>query len=220
MAIRIKVNAAGAVNALGRFAASTSAGQRVELMRTIGAGMLVSIYKTFQEEGSPSGSWPGLAASTIKRMKGAGGHKLLFQRGRLRNSIHSVAEANRVVIGTNLVYAAVHLYGSRDRGIGEGPQAKIDGRGVLVKGRDSHRTATRGKGGLRIVDKNGVSRMVTRNMAGPLMRTYFKVKGHTRHQNIPARPYLVFRPEDPARIREQVDLFYLTQARNAGLQVR
>ncbi len=218
--IRIKVNSAGAVQALGQFAASTAPGQRTALMQTIGAGMLVSIYKTFAEEGSPAGSWPGLAASTIKRMKGAGGHKLLVRSGRLRNSIRAVAEADRVVIGTNLVYAAVHQFGSRDRGMGLGPQARVSGRGVQVNAHDSHRTAKRQKGRISIVDKNGVTRTVTRNMPGPLMRTDFKVRGHQRFQNIPARPYLVFRPEDPARIQEQVDLFYKTQAQNAGLQVR
>ena len=220
MELQIKVDNQGAAAALGKFVAGTSQGQRVQLMNVIGSGQLVSIYRTFEDEGSPAGSWPALAASTVKRMKGdAGGHKLLIRSGRLRNSIQVQAEAYKVTIGTNLSYAAVHQFGSRDRGAGEGPQAKIAGRDVKVAAHESHWMQRRGLRGVRITDKNGVSRTVVKREIGPLQRKTFQVKSHGRHQNIPARPYLVFRPEDPARIEEQVRLFYVNKAKDAGLKV-
>jgi phage gpG-like protein len=219
-AVRIKVNSDGAARALGQFAQSTSDGQRLQLLTTIGQGQLVSIYRTFDEGGSPAGSWPALAASTVKRMKGgASGHKLLIRSGRLRNSIRVQAAGNTVTIGTNLKYAPVQQLGSRDRGTGAGPQARIAGRDVKVGAHESHWMQRRGLRGVQIVDKNGVRRTVVKKEIGPLHRKKTSVRAHGRFQNIPGRPYLVFRPEDPARINEQVALFYVTQAKNAGLKV-
>ena len=43
------------------------------------------------------------------------------------------------------------------------------------------------------------------------------MREHTRHQNIPPRPYMVIRPEDPARIRGQVVSYIGRERRNAGL---
>jgi phage virion morphogenesis protein len=219
-ALRVQVDSDGAARALGQFAANTSAGKRVQLMKTIGAGQLVSVYRTFSEEGSPAGSWPALAASSVKRMKGsAGGHKLLIQSGRLRNSIRVQAEQSKVTLGTNLSYAGVHQFGSRDRGAGQGPQARIAGRDVSVGKHESHWMQRRGLRGVSIVDKNGNRRTVIRKEVGPLQRKSFSVGSHRRFQNIPARPYLVFRPEDPGRIEQQVQLFYVAQAKDAGLRV-
>jgi phage virion morphogenesis protein len=219
--LQIKVNADGAARALGQFAMNTSTGQRIQLMRAIGNAQLVSIYKTFDEQGSPSGSWPRLADSTVKRMKGgAAGHKLLIKSGRLRNSIRVDADANSVRIGTHLVYAGVHQFGSRDRGAGEGPQARVEGRGVRVDAHASHWMQRRGLQRVSVLGSDGKRRTVLKREEGPLQRKEFTVRKHTRYQNIPARPYLVFRPEDPARIEETVRLFYVTQAKAAGLETR
>jgi phage virion morphogenesis protein len=219
-ALRVNVNSDGVAKALGQFAANTSSGKRAQLMAVIGAGQLVSVYRTFDEEGSPAGSWPRLAASTVKRMKGAAsGHKLLIRSGRLRNSIRAEVTQNVVVIGTNVKYAGVHQRGSADRGSGAGPQARIAGRDVKVDSHESHWMQRRGLRGVQIVDKNGKKRTVVKKEIGPLQRKKTTVRSHSRFQNIPARPYLVFRPEDPQRIEEQVALFYVTQAKDAGLKV-
>jgi phage virion morphogenesis protein len=218
---RVKVETEGAARALGQFAANTSQGKRVQLMRTVGAAQLVSIYKTFDEEGSPAGSWPRLADSTVKRMKGkAGNHKLLIKSGRLRNSIRVEATADSVRIGTHLIYAGVHQFGSHDRGAGEGPQARIAGRGVKVDAHASHWMQKRGLRRVSVIGKDGKRRSVLKREEGPLQRKQTSVRRHTRYQNIPARPYLVFRPEDPARIEETIRLFYVTQARDAGLEAK
>jgi len=39
------------------------------------------------------------------------------------------------------------------------------------------------------------------------------VKGFTRHIRIPARPFLIFRPEDPARIQQEVELYVAKAAK-------
>ena len=53
---------------------------------------------------------------------------------------------------------------------------------------------------------------------GPSERGVAKIGAHDRHQNIPARPYLVFRPEDPARIQEMTDAWIRKSARASGLE--
>jgi phage virion morphogenesis protein len=125
------------------------------MLRVAGELMRASIARTFRDEGSPAGSWPRLAASTMKKKGYTTGHKLLILSGRLFGSISYQVTGNTLTIGTNRVYAAVQQFGSADRRGGSiGPQAKIAGRET----------------------KRG------------------------RFQNIPARPYLVFRPEDPKNI--------------------
>jgi phage virion morphogenesis protein len=183
------------------------------LLKTIAAGQLVSIRRTFDEEGSPAGSWTPLAESTKKKKGYTAGHKLLILRGRLLNSINAVIEGNTVIIGTGIVYAAVHQYGSRDRGAAIGPQARIEGYDVQVKAYD--RLGVRGKKRIAITNALGRLQMVTRDVPGPLGK--FGVKAHGRFQNIPARPYLVFRPEDPARIEAEVRAFVAGRAKESGL---
>jgi len=132
------------------------------MLRVAGELMRASIARTFRDQGSPAGSWPKLAASTLKKKAYTSGHKLLILSGRLFGSISYQVSGNALNIGTNLVYAAVQQFGSADRVGGSiGAQARIAGRAA----------------------KNG------------------------RHQNIPARPYLVFRPEDPARIMEGFEAY-------------
>jgi phage virion morphogenesis protein len=127
------------------------------LLKIAGAVMLGSIAKTFREQGSPAGSWPPLAPSTLKRGKGGIGRKILIQSGRLKSSItYNVNEAaKRVEIGSNVIYAGIQQRGG------------MTGRGHKTK--------------------------------------------------IPARPYLVFRPEDPQRITSAMEAYIRAQAKGAGL---
>ncbi len=121
------------------------------LLNIAGAVMRSSIEKTFREQGSPSGSWKPLAASTLKRGKGGAGRKILIQSGRLKNSNTYQVTGRQLTIGSNLVYSRIQQEG--------------------------------GEAGRR----------------GP-----FKKKGG-RRAHIPARPYLVFRPEDPQKISGSIE---------------
>jgi phage virion morphogenesis protein len=141
------------------------------MLSIAGELMRGSVAKTFRAEGSPAGSWPRLAASTMKKKGYTAGHKLLILSGRLFGSISYVVSGNTLTVGTNVVYAGVHQYGSADRRGGSiGPQAKLKDR----------------------ADKRG------------------------RHQNIPARPFLVFRPEDPGRIMEGFEAYLSGKMHRVG----
>lgn len=194
--------------ALGRF--RLALGQKWELMRQIGAMMLVSVRRTFRTEGVPSGSWPGLAPSTIKsnpKLYGRG-HKLLVLSGRLLNSISFRTTPGTVVIGTNLKYAAVHQFGSRDFGFGA--RTAEQAASTVKVGAHSYS---------RISAELGTGKLAgrKRRIAGPRNSVLVNVIAHRRHQNIPPRPYLVFRPEDPGRIRALCNRFVASAKQSAGL---
>lgn len=200
--------------------------QSKDLMDEIGASMLVSIRRTFREQGSPAHSWVPLAPSTIRsnpKIYGAG-HLILIRSSRLLNSITFHSTRNTVVIGTNLVYAAVHQFGSRDRSFGIGPRTEeqekstIGVKGTWIGPREQKDAAEyyRVSAPLGYGKMNG-SRYKIR---GPRNATMRGIRGHgayVRHQNIPARPYVVFRPEDPERIRGLVAEYVDKQIAEAGL---
>lgn len=210
----IQIDDANVRVALGKFRLSLQ--QKGELMRQIGAAMLVSIRRTFREQGSPANSWMPLAPSTIKRdpQKYGAGHKLLIGTGTLLGSIGVQPGADSVVIGTNLKYAAVHQFGSRDRGsIGYGPRTHTMQEATVN---------VQAHGRFRLLNKlsraplgYGVMKGRARKIIGPRNAKRSNVGAHTRHQNIPARPYLVFRPEDPQRIQSLVTS-YIRRAQTAS----
>jgi len=89
--------------------------RRVERpLKAIGAYMLGSVEKNFQEQGRPK-KWEGLKASTIagrRKGKGRGGPKILIDTGRLKNSISfRLVTSPGVEIGTNVKYAARQHFG-------------------------------------------------------------------------------------------------------------
>jgi phage gpG-like protein len=207
----VQVDDSSVVVALGRF--RLSLGQNEELMNQIGASQLASVRRTFRDQGVPAGSWVPLAASTIRsnpKIYGAG-HKLLVRSGRLLNSIGYQAKPGSVVIGTNLKYAAVHQHGSRDRSTAIGPQSKAESEATV--GVKTH-------GYFRLSSELGVGHLPgrgRRKIQGPRGRSLVIAEKHQRHQNIPPRPYLVFRPEDPTRIRGIVQRFVAKAKSDAGL---
>lgn len=186
---------------------------KAPMMNIVGKTMRTSIARTFREEGSPSGAWPRLAASTLKKKIYTAGHKLLVLRGRLFGSITYRVLDDTLYIGSSLKYARVHQFGSADRAGGSiGAQAKIDGRGIRISVFDYMRLGSSlGKGQIKMHDKNGALRNRTRKIEGPRNAQSVHVGEHVRHQNIPARPYLVFRPEDPTRLNEAVSWYLLKQ---------
>ena len=170
--------------------------------------MMASRKQTFDEEGSPAGSWPKFALSTMKR-KGFTMHKLLQLSGTLFASINGVISGNTLTIGTAMKYAGVHQYGSADRSGGSiGAQARIAGRGVSVSAHDALRVVPFKRYGR---DVRG-GRNVRVRAQGPSQATKYGVRAHTRFQNIPARPYLVFRPEDPRNIASGMEAYLRNRA--------
>jgi phage gpG-like protein len=187
------------------------------LLRIASGIMDASRKRTFDGEGSPAGSWPTFALSTMKR-KGFKMHKLLQLRGRLFTSIHGAVTGNALTIGTNLVYAAVQNFGSADRSGGSiGAQAKIAGRGVKVSAHDALRVVPFRKYGKdQRLGSDGKTRSVRVRAQGPDAATRYGVKAHTRHQNIPARRFLVFRPEDPTNIASGMEAYLRGRGLAAG----
>lgn len=219
--IEIHVNSGAAISAVMRFGRTLENRQR--LLVELGLAMLVSIRRTFREQGSPADSWAPLAESTRRKnpkLYGAG-HKLLVLSGRLLNSIGITTQgANAVLIGTNLVYAAVHWFGSRDRGGAVGPQARLEGRDVAVAERSYFRRQGLRAVKARVVDADGKTRTHTYRQIGPANARQVTVSQHRRFQNIPARPYLVIRPEDPGRLAEVAQNYVKRARAEAGLEGR
>jgi phage gpG-like protein len=222
--VSVQVDDSRAIVAIGRFQLSLQ--QNQELMGEIGASQLLSIRRTFREGGSPAGSWVPLAPSTIRRnpRKYGAGHKLLIDKGDLLNSIGWRATPGSVTIGTSLKYAAVHQFGSRDRGgVAIGPITREGSQATANVKAHSYTQTYHDRAG----DRSGEVERYT--------STGFKIKGrrralvsgvgfrrvnvrqHDRHQNIPPRPYLVFRPEDPTRIRGIVVRYINRASVQAGL---
>ena len=178
------------------------------LLRIVGELMRGSIARTFREEGSPAGSWPRLALSTLKKKGYTSGHKLLILSGRLFNSITYTPSDDTLTVGTNVVYAAVQNFGSADRRGGSvGAQAKIPGRGSAVGSFDYLRSSFKRTGSHTLTDKRGRTRTIRKRHEGPANQTKVHVGAHERHGNIPARPFLVFRPEDPQRFVSGIEAY-------------
>jgi phage gpG-like protein len=75
----VRADASGVTVSLNKF--GLTLGAKYELMRIIGMGQLVSIRKTFAEQGSPSGSWMPLSPVSLQWRKykmGGAGHRLLI----------------------------------------------------------------------------------------------------------------------------------------------
>jgi phage gpG-like protein len=205
----IQIDDANVKVGLGKFRLALQ--EKSELMQEIGMAMLVSIRRTFREQGSPANSWMALAPSTLKKLGAkAAGKKILIDTGTLLNSI-GIAQTTpeSVIIVTNVKYAAVHQFGSRDRGsIGLGPRTKEQAAATVNVQQHSFARLTRSLGKGRLGNR-------VMNIRGPRNQIRGTVSAHARHQNIPARPYLVFRPEDPQRIRNLVN-GYIQRAQSAA----
>ena len=152
---------------------------------------------------SPAGSWPPLSPVSLRWKKYTAGHKLLIDRGILLNSINAQVRGNAVTIGTNVRYAGVHQFGY------SGPQN--------VKGYSYSRSVSSRDRFAKEVITNKLNRQQTvtrKTVSGVAIVT---VNPFTRNINIPARPFLVFRPEDLGRIQKEAELFVAQRAKESGL---
>lgn len=109
-------------------------------LKKAGLVMLSSVNKNFRSGGRPS-PWRPLAQSTIRQKLKNGGTLLPLTGasrrsfgartggGNLRRSITFNASRNKLVIGTSIVYGAIHQYGGR---AGRNHSANIPARPYLV----------------------------------------------------------------------------------------
>ena len=86
--------------------------EKPRVYREIGQSLLVSIRQGFEAERSPEGeAWEALKPATVRRRKGDA-HPILQRKGNLKKTITFNVTPDSVIVGTNLVYAAVHQFGA------------------------------------------------------------------------------------------------------------
>lgn len=203
MPLKVTVNTGQVTVSLSRFALSLQ--DKADLLKIIGAGQLLSIYKNFDESGAPGAPWPPLSDATRSWGKHTPGHKLLMLSGKTRNSIKPVVEGNSVTIGSGYRIAMIQFLGFDGN---QSVKPYSYSRHIKSRDRFAQFQITNKKGRAQTVRRKTVSGVVTVN-----------VKGFTRHIRIPARNPLVFRPEDPQRIQNEVSLWIDGQAKASGLEV-
>ncbi|MDI1471912.1 Phage capsid and scaffold [Thermodesulfovibrio sp. N1] len=101
---------------------------RRPLMRNIAMIMHNAVEENFAQQGRPS--WRPLSPKTIKarQQKGYWPGSILQMRGRLASSITAQSDNDKAMVGTNVVYAAIHQFGGR---AGRGHRAEIPARPFL-----------------------------------------------------------------------------------------
>jgi phage gpG-like protein len=203
-AVVVKSDASNVTVSLRQF--SLSLGAKEQLLRIIGLGQLKSVRQTFRDSGSPAGSWAPLSPVSLRWRKYSAGHKLMINKGLLLNSVTFAVQGNSVVIGTALRYAEPLFNG-------------FDGTQSVRPYSYTRRQRSRDRfEKQQITNKLGRHQTVTRKAASGVATV--NVRGFSRHIHIPARNPLVFRPEDPARIQEEVEIYVAKAAKASGLGVK
>ena len=82
-----------------------------DVWEDIGEELLQSVQANFDAEGRPT-RWPALNAQYKAQRKPG---KILTLGSHLRNSITPKASTTKVVVGTNLEYAAIHQFGGKTK---------------------------------------------------------------------------------------------------------
>ena len=148
-----------------------------DALRTIGAIARESIRYNFRAGGRPN-KWPA-----SKRATGSRG-QTLRKTGRLQNSITSTITGDSVIVGTNVIYAAVQNYGARKFSFGT----------VVAKVRAHSRK-----------NSAGDIKVGRKKVAGGVSF----VRAHTRTMklpwgDIPARPFMVLQQDDIVSIEAAI----------------
>lgn len=221
MSASAQVNDRAVLLSLGGFRATVA--DRTAMYRILGALMVGSIQQTFRDEGSPAGSWVPLAVSTMLRKGYTTGHKLLIMRGRLFGSIGYRMQGDALSVGPQgIPYAAVQNFGSADYRGAQGPlteehQAAYDEEKVHVKAHDYAYNRRYTKAVVKRTRKDGKFVIEQKRVPVPSVGKMVSVRSHERHQNIPARPYAVIRPEDPGRMVEALNIYIAGRLPAGGL---
>ena len=101
---------------------------RRPLMKNIAGIMHNAVEENFAQEGRPK--WVPLGQKTIiaRQKKGYWPGQILQQTGKLAASISSYSDNDQAVVGTNVVYAAIHQFGGK---AGRGGKVNIPARPYL-----------------------------------------------------------------------------------------
>ncbi len=151
------------------------------VMRSIGETVRRSVEKNFAAKPPGRPAW-----EKSKRAEKEGG-QTLSDTGRLRRSFTVKGYADRVEIGTNVKYAAVHQLGFDGM-----VQVKPHIRRVRTRDVKEKHQYTRYDSRVGIEIKTG-KRIVAKGIG--------QVKGHERHMKMPARPFLKVQDEDWVKMR-------------------
>lgn len=84
------------------------------MLRKVGEIVQESVQRNFEERRGPDGaSWPQVSPryAEYKRKKGKDPLNILIWSRRLMGSIHPSVQGDAVLVGTNVVYAAIHQFG-------------------------------------------------------------------------------------------------------------
>jgi len=106
-------------------------GDMTPVNREIGEVVHESVQRNFEEKRAPDGTpWKPLAESTkrAKARKGRSPEDILILNRILMGSIHPEAYPDRVEIGTDIIYAAIHQFGGL---AGRGHSVEIEAREYL-----------------------------------------------------------------------------------------
>ncbi len=107
ISIEVKIDDRELQKAIQGFLARS--GDLTPAMEVVGNIVRTSIVRNFEKGGRPK-KWKKHGKQTEKR-RGTGAH-ILRDEGHLMESIKPKAYRDRVVVGTNKVYAAIHHFGS------------------------------------------------------------------------------------------------------------
>ena len=89
-------------------------GDLTPAMRVVAEILRESSEQSFEDQRAPDGTpWPPLKPSTAREKREKGYSALALVRNGALRTLHSDATATVAVAGTNLVYGAVHQFGSR-----------------------------------------------------------------------------------------------------------
>ena len=115
-AIKVSIDDREVKNLLDRI--QKNLGDLTPAMKIIGSTVRTSIIRNFEKSGRPK-KWKKHSKTTEKRRgKGA---KILMKEGLgagLAGSINYRADSEKVVVGTNKIYAAVHQFGAKKGSFG------------------------------------------------------------------------------------------------------
>ncbi|MEW5722887.1 MAG: phage virion morphogenesis protein [Thermodesulfobacteriota bacterium] len=99
-----------------------------QLLQSAGLIVLRSIDRAFMAGGRPQ-KWKPREQKYAARMARKGKTKILMVSGNLRNSITAQTEGQKIIVGSNLVYARIHQLGGQ---AGRNLAADIPARPYLV----------------------------------------------------------------------------------------
>lgn len=156
-------------------------------MSLVAGLMMDAVEENFAQQGRPK--WLGLSPKTLKRRgQSAADGKILQHTGRLAASVTPSYDAKSAMVGTHVVYAAIHQFGGA---IQRHPMSgmvrlRTDGNGHLLR--------QPGHGKLAVFAKNSHKRV--------------KVVRWTRSEGwtirIPARPFLMLAESDSVTIEQEL----------------